>query len=95
MQRARNSWLLQSDIMYVIRLHIVSPYGTLADAAVSAVTLPGSIGPFEVLKDHAPLVSSLVKGDIVYVTEEGEKRLSILSGFVEVSDNKVIACVEQ
>ena len=81
--------------MYVIELHIVSPYGTLADASVSAVTLPGALGPFEVLKDHAPLVSSLVKGDIVYVAEDGEKSVSILSGFVEVSDNKVVACVEQ
>ena len=81
--------------MFVIRLHIVSPEGTLADAAVSAVTLPGTLSPFEVLKDHAPLVSSLVKGDIVYVAEDGEHRIGILSGFVEVSDNKVIACVEQ
>ena len=80
--------------MDVIKLHIVSPEGTLVDQAVSAVTLPGTVGPFEVLKDHAALISSLEKGDIVYVSEGKESRLPIACGFVEVRDNKVVACVE-
>ena len=77
-----------------IKLHIVSPEGTLVDKAVSAVTLPGTLGPFEVLKDHASLISSLDKGEIVYISEGKEHRLPIADGFVEVRDNKVIACVE-
>ena len=64
------------------------------DQAVSAVTLPGTVGPFEVLKDHAALISSLIQGDIVYVAEGAESRLPIACGFVEVRDNKVVACVE-
>ena len=80
--------------MDVISLHIVSPEGTLADVKVSAVTLPGTLGPFEVLKDHAALISSLEKGEIVYVSEGTEQRLAISSGFVEVLDNHVDACVE-
>ena len=80
--------------MDVIQLHIVSPEGTLVEQAVSAVTLPGTIGPFEVLKDHAALISSLTKGDIVYVTDGRENRLPIAEGFVEVRDNQVVACVE-
>jgi F-type H+-transporting ATPase subunit epsilon len=80
--------------MDVIKLHIVSPEGTLVDKAVSAVTLPGTLGPFEVLKDHAALISSLDEGEIVYVSEGMEYRLPIADGFVEVRDNKVIACVE-
>ena len=78
----------------VIQLHIVSPEGTLVEQAVSAVTLPGTIGPFEVLKDHAALISSLTKGDIVYVTDGRENRVPIAEGFVEVRDNQVVACVE-
>ncbi|MBQ4222087.1 MAG: F0F1 ATP synthase subunit epsilon [Bacteroidales bacterium] len=78
----------------VIALHIVSPEGTLVETEVSAVTLPGSLAPFEVLKDHAPLISSLDRGDIVYVDENGEQRLPIASGFVEVLDNQVEVCVE-
>ena len=64
------------------------------ETTVSAVTLPGTVGPFEVLKDHAALISSLDKGDIIYVSEGVEHRLPIADGFVEVRDNKVEACVE-
>ena len=80
--------------MDIIELHIVSPEGTLVETTVSAVTLPGTVGPFEVLKDHAALISSLDKGDIIYVSEGVEHRLPIADGFVEVRDNKVEACVE-
>ena len=80
--------------MDVIHLHIVSPEGTLVETTVSAVTLPGTLGPFEVLKNHAALISSLEKGEIVYVSEGAEQRLPIASGFVEVRDNQVDVCVE-
>ena len=80
--------------MDVIQLHIVSPEGPLVEQAVSAVTLPGTVGPFEVLKDHAALISSLTKGDIVYVADGRENRVPIAEGFVEVRDNQVVACVE-
>ena len=78
----------------VIALHIVSPEGTLVKTTVSAVTLPGTLGPFEVLKNHGALISSLEKGEIVYVSEGREQRLPIASGFVEVRDNQVDVCVE-
>ena len=80
--------------MDAIALHIVSPEGTLVETTVSAVTLPGTLGPFEVLKNHAALISSLDEGEIVYVSEGMEYRLPIADGFVEVRDNKVVACVE-
>ena len=78
----------------VIQLHIVSPEGTLVETTVSAVTLPGTVGPFEVLKNHGAIISSLEKGDIVYVSDGKESRLSIAEGFAEVRDNKVDVCVE-
>ena len=78
----------------MIQLHIVSPERTLVETTVSNVTLPGTLGPFMVLKNHAPIISSLEKGDIVYVSGGKESRLSIAEGFVEVRDNKVDVCVE-
>ena len=86
--------LEQERMTDVISLHIVSPERTLVEQAVSSVTLPGTLGPFEVLKNHAPIISSLEKGDIVYVSEGAEQRLPIASGFVEVRDNQVDVCVE-
>ena len=86
--------LEQERMTDVISLHIVSPEGTLVEQAVSSVTLPGTIGPFMVLKNHAPIISSLEKGEIVYVSEGKESRLPIREGFVEVRDNQVDACVE-
>ena len=78
----------------VIKLHVVSPERTLVEQAVSSVTLPGTLGPFMVLKNHAPIISSLEKGEIVYVSEGAEHRLPIASGFVEVRSNQVDVCVE-
>jgi len=77
-----------------INLHIISPEGVLVDKSVSLVTLPGTAGSFTVLKDHAPLVSSLEAGDIRYVADGKEERLPIREGFVEVRDNKVNVCAE-
>ena len=78
-----------------MRLHILTPTGTLADAAVSSVSLPGSLAPFEVLPGHAPLISSLEKGEIVYVEDGVRKSVAIASGFVEVIDNQIAVCVEE
>ncbi len=80
-----------SDII----LDIISPERSLVHESVGCVELPGTFGRFEVLKDHAPLISSLDKGDIVYrMGEDKEGRVSISSGFVEVCGNHVTACVE-
>ncbi len=77
-----------------IALHILSPEGTLVQADVTLVTLPGVEGPFTVLKDHAALITALEKGNIRYVEGGEEKFLPIQEGFVEVRDNVVKVCVE-
>ena len=77
-----------------IRLHILSPEGTVATETVSRVALPGVAGPFVVLRDHAPLVTALTEGEIVYGDGIEDKWLAIKGGFVEVLQNQVTACVE-
>ncbi len=77
-----------------IALHILSPEGTLVQADVTLVTLPGVEGSFTVLKDHAALITALVSGNIRYVENGEEKFLPIHEGFVEVKDNVVKVCVE-
>lgn len=75
-------------------LDVISPERTLVHATVDSVELPGTKGRFEVLKDHAPLISSLEKGVIAYRNGESADKVAISSGFVEVNDNHVVACVE-
>lgn len=75
-------------------LRIVSPERTEYDGEVKCVTVPGALGSFQILKDHAPLISSLDKGVVRYSTDSGEQELNISSGFVEVQKNIVSLCVE-
>ncbi len=77
-----------------MHLMVISPEQTLVDGQVEIVTLPGEAGSFSVLKNHAPLVSVLTRGDIRYRTEGEEHTLSITGGFVEIKENMVSACVE-
>lgn len=90
-------------------LEIVSPEATLFAGEVTAVTVPGINGEFQMLENHAPIVSLLqegnvkVKGDITLDEEfekkfskgaNGETILSITSGTVEMKDNKVIVLAD-
>lgn len=77
-----------------IILQVITPETTLLEKQVSKVSLPGTKGRFMILKDHAPLISSLEEGEVVFSSDEGEGRIRILSGFVEVIDNKVTVCAE-
>ena len=62
-----------------LHLIVVSPESTLFDGKVEIVTLPGELGSFSVLYDHAPLISSLIKGEIKYTEDELEKSIGISS----------------
>lgn len=78
-----------------LQLVIVSPEHTLFEGKVESITLPGTLGEFVVLPEHAPIISSLQKGVIRYKQEGKEEKLEIQHGFVEVRDNNVSVCAEQ
>ena len=77
-----------------IFLEIVSAERTLVNRLVNSVELPGTLGRFEVLHDHAPLLSSLAPGEIVFTTGDQTERIAIRGGFAEVVENHVNVCVE-
>lgn len=77
-----------------IKLMILTPQETLFEGFVEKVQLPGDKGRFMVLRNHAPIISSLSAGDIMYVSAGAEARLAIAAGFVRVSDNEVVVCAE-
>jgi F-type H+-transporting ATPase subunit epsilon len=82
---------MESD---VLTLEVISPEKMVLSTKASRIELPGTLGRFVVLKDHAPLISSLTKGEIVYTSEDKENRIPVSSGFVKVEENRVLACVE-
>ena len=86
-------------------LEIVSPEAKLLETEVELVTVPGINGEFQMLNNHAPIVSILVegsvrfKGDDVKIDEEFEDKftrndkeylLAIKSGTIEMKENKII-----
>lgn len=77
------------------RLHIkiVSPECTLFEGEAERITMPGTLGEFEVLVNHAPIISSLSQG-VVTCTGTETKEFNVSCGFVEVNDNNVTLCVE-
>ena len=77
-----------------LTIRILTPEGTLHEGTASAVFLPGVVSPFEVLPDHAPIISALDKGEIRVVDGGQEQRFTIHSGVVKVRNNEIIACVE-
>jgi len=79
----------------MLTLKNVSPEREEFDGNVISVKVPGTMGSFEVLDNHAPIISSLEKGVVEYTTTDKEKRqLNIFGGFVEVQKNVVSLCVE-
>ena len=73
-----------------MKLSIVSPEETLYEGEVKSVKMQGIDGKFQVLNDHAPLISALSKGDIVIEEVSGEKKsFAINSGLVELAKNEI------
>ena len=77
-----------------IRLLVLTPQNTLFEGLVEKVELPGDKGRFMVLYNHAPVISSLSQGFVVYTSEGIESRIGIRTGFVRVNDNEVVVCAE-
>ncbi|MDF1673313.1 MAG: ATP synthase F1 subunit epsilon [Vicingaceae bacterium] len=77
-----------------MQLDIITPEKNVYSGEVEMVNLPGSDGSFGILKDHAPLVSTLKAGEIKVVENGSEKLFSVKGGVVEVNSNKIIVLAE-
>jgi len=89
-------------------LEIVTPEATLFKGDVESIAVPGVNGEFQMLKDHAPVVSLLKEGYVkifgdIELDEEVESKfekkdkglwLAINSGTIEMKDNKVIVLAD-
>ena len=89
-------------------LEIISPEKTLFKGEVDSILFPGTYGDFQVLNNHAPIVSTLTKGKVKIIgkisIDEGMKDnfeytdretiLDIESGTVEMNNNQVTLLVD-
>ena len=74
---------------------VLTPEQEAYNGAAKSIKVPGTSGEFEILSNHAPIVSSLEHGDVRILTEDGKKIVfTINSGFVEVLKNNVSVLVQ-
>lgn len=78
-----------------IQLTVVSPEKVLFEGMVRYVQMPGASGSFSVVYDHAPLLTSLIEGQIKFKSEGVTHQVPVKAGYVSVNDNQVSICVEQ
>jgi F-type H+-transporting ATPase subunit epsilon len=77
-----------------MHLEIITPEATIFQGEVSSAIFPGSNGQFQVLKNHAPIISSLGKGKVTYVTSSGSNSVEVDGGVVEVVNNKLVVLAQ-
>jgi F-type H+-transporting ATPase subunit epsilon len=74
-----------------MKIEIITPDRKVFEGDIKSVRVPGKKGSFQVLKDHAPIVSTLESGNVIIVDEAGnEKIVEIDGGVIEVKANRII-----
>tara|TARA_B100000767_G_scaffold173106_1_gene162046 strand:+ start:7970 stop:8260 length:291 start_codon:yes stop_codon:yes gene_type:complete len=91
-------------------LEIISPEAILFNGNIDSLTVPGSEGSFQVLENHAAIVSNLISGSVVFKgnfdisnnfedpfikIDSNSIALKISSGTLEILDNKIILLIDQ
>ena len=75
-------------------LEIITPDKNVFEGEVAMVTLPGKNGKFQLLNDHAPLVSTLAKGNLTYEQNGSKNSFLVDGGVIEVVNNKILVLAE-
>lgn len=74
-----------------MKIEIITPDTNIFSGEIRSVRVPGRKGSFQVLKDHAPIISTLDSGPVIMVDEQGnEIRYEITGGVIEVKRNRII-----
>jgi F-type H+-transporting ATPase subunit epsilon len=78
-----------------MNITILTPDREVFKGEINSVKVPGTDGQFQILKNHAPVVSSLSKGEVTITkTEGGKMKFTIEKGFIEVLNNEVSLLVQ-
>ena len=78
-----------------MKIKITKPDATLYDGEAKLVQLPGTGGLFEIMNNHAPIISSLAKGVLRLVMDNDEERtFDIRGGVVKCQQNEILILVQ-
>ncbi len=78
-----------------MKLEIITPDRKVYEGDISSIRVPGEKGSFQVLKDHAPIISTLENGPVIIVDQQGNHvDFEINGGVIEVKQNKIILLAE-
>ncbi len=74
-----------------MKIEIITPDRNIYSGEIRSVRVPGRKGSFQVLKDHAPIISTLDAGTVIIADDQGnEVRFEITGGVIEVKRNRII-----
>jgi len=78
-----------------VKIEIITPDKKVFSGSVRSVKVPGKKGSFQVLKDHAPIISTLDKGNVVIADDQGiETAFEISGGVIEVKKDRIIVLAD-
>ncbi|MEM1321794.1 MAG: ATP synthase F1 subunit epsilon [Bacteroidota bacterium] len=78
-----------------MEITVLTPDNEIFQGPITSVKVPGVSGQFEVLSNHAPIVSALNEGTVRIVKQGGERMsFSIEKGFIEVLNNNIALLVQ-
>jgi len=77
-------------------LDILTPEKSIFSGDIKLIKVPGTNGSFEVMDNHAPVISSLDKGELKITPNKGDDIFyQIEGGVIEVNHNKAIVLIEK
>ena len=78
-----------------MKLEILTPDKKVYEGEIRSATVPGTMGSFEVLKDHAPIISTLEDGKVIIRKDNSPvETISIKGGVIEVLNNSIMVLAE-
>jgi len=80
--------------MAELNLEIVTPDKPIFNEVIESVTIPGTLGSFQILQNHAPLISTFDVGVVTIKSGSEPAYFSTSGGTIEVNDNKVLVLAD-
>jgi F-type H+-transporting ATPase subunit epsilon len=79
-----------------VKLEIITPEKTIYEGEIKSILVPGTKGAFMVLHNHAPIISTLNKGQVKIVNDQSKTEIiNIEGGIIEVKKNKIMILADQ